>query len=86
MSAQETRSSCVVSFLIHAVDTGFPAELGIDSDPRCFALSTVGFSVMKSIMRDDGVPLVDYSDYFKFCGKESHPPLFPHTQRWLRSS
>ena len=63
VSAQETRSSCVVSFLIHTVDTGFLAELRSDSDPRCFALSTVGFSVMKSIMGDDGVPLVDYSDY-----------------------
>ena len=86
MSAQETRSSCVVSFLIYTVDTGFAAELRFDSDPRCFALSTVGFSVMKSIMGDDGVPLVDYSDYFIFCGIESHPPLFPHTQKWLRSS
>ena len=86
MSAQETRSSCaVVSCLIHAVDS-FSAELRIDSDPKCFALSTVGFSVMKSIMGDDGVPLVDYSDFFKFCGIQSHPPLFPHIQRWLRSS
>ena len=67
VSAQETRSSCVFSFLNHVVDTGFPAELGIDSDPRCFALSTVGFSVMMSIIGDDGVHFVDYSDYFKCC-------------------
>ena len=63
--------------LLNLNDTGFPAELGIDSDPRCFALSTVGFSVMKSIMGDDGVPHVNYSDYFKFCGIERHPPLSP---------
>ena len=58
MSAQGR--SCDVSFLTHAVGTGFLAELGVDSDPGpiYFALSTVEFSVMKSIMEDDGVPLV----------------------------
>ena len=32
LSAEQT--SCAVSFLTHAVDTGFPAELGVDSDPE----------------------------------------------------
>ena len=77
VSAQETRSSCVVSFLIHTVDTGFLAELRSDSDPRCFALSTVGFSVMKSIMGDDGVPLVDYSDYRQILWDWKPSATFP---------